>query len=244
MSYFSNFPNILYRFGNEEDYNIFKNISAYVDIIDQLKEDASFYTLYELKDGERPDTLSQEIYGSTEYYWTFFHLNDNLKRYGWPIDTGKISEFVERKYPNTTIITYDYFYDKFDIGERLEGSQSGTIGTIINKISDFGQIVLEGSLQFTDGETLFTRDRTQNITSVVIQSSMPEYDAPHHFIRAGKRVDIDPTLPIGSEIVPVTNLEYYTQLNSERKIIKIFRRNAIQNIFAAFNQALKENVAT
>jgi hypothetical protein len=244
MSYFTNFPNVYYRFGNEENFNIFKNISAYVDIIDQVKEDSTFYTLYNLKDGERPDTLSQDLYGTTDYYWTFFHLNDNLKRYGWPIDIIKVPDFTQKKYPNTTVITYDYFYDKFNIGERLEGSLSGTVGTIVDKISDFGQIVLKGQLGFLDGETLFTKDRTFNVTSVVIQSSFPEYDAPHHFIRDGKRVDIDPTMPIGSEIVPVTNTEYYTQLNEERKVIKVFRRNAIQNIFAAFNQALKENVIT
>lgn len=242
MSYFLNFPNVLYLFGNETDPNIFKNISAYVDIIDQAKENASFYINYELKEGERADQLSQDLYGSTDYYWTFFALNDDLKKYGWPIDPSKLKTFVQKKYPNTTIVTNEYFYDKFLVGERLQGLNSEEIGTITDFISDLGQVIIKGDVPFEEGELLQTIDRdSDDIRTITAVNVIPEYLAPHHYELNGIWVDIDPTVGPGSEIIPITRLEYYTKLNQERRTIKIFRENAIRSIYSAYNKALKEN---
>ena len=133
MSYFNNFPIVYYKFGDETDLNLFQNISAYVDIVDRLKENSAFYTFYTIQDGERPDQLSQSLYGSTDYYWTFYSLNEDLKQFGWPVQPEKVVDFVKKKYPNVTLVTRDYFYDKFNIGERVQGTNSGAIGTILNK---------------------------------------------------------------------------------------------------------------
>lgn len=242
MSYFLNFPTVLYKFGNEIDYNAFKNVSAYVDIVDQVKENSSFYIVYELKEGERPDQLSQDLYGSTDYYWTFFALNDHLKKYGWPIDPSKLETFVKKKYPNTTVTTKDYFYDKFVIGERVQGVTSGEVGTIIDFISDLGQIIIKGEVTFTEGEDLQTIDRdSDDMRIVTIENVIPEHLAPHHYETNGIWVDIDPTITLGSEIIPITKLDYYTKLNSERRVIKIFREDAVRSIYSAYNKALKEN---
>ena len=46
MAYFYNFPNVTYKFGNEESVTAFQDISAYVDIIDQIKDDVNFYQFY------------------------------------------------------------------------------------------------------------------------------------------------------------------------------------------------------
>lgn len=241
MSYFLSFPTILYKFGNEIDFNAFQNLSAYVDIIDQVKENASVYTLYEIKPGERPDQLSQIFYGTTDYYWTFFALNDHLKTYGWPIDPEKIPEFVQKKYPNTSVTTRDYFYDEFLVGERVQGTTSGEIGIVEKKISDLGQIIVSGNLNFQNGEELQTIDRdSDDIRSVTIEFSSPEHQSAHHFERSGKWVDIDPTVDLGSEIVPISKIDYYSRLNEERRTIRVFRDTSMREIFTAFNRSLRE----
>lgn len=241
MAYFNDFPIVYYKFGNENEFNLFQNISAYVDIVDQLKENAAFYTFYTIKDGERPDQLSQMLYGSTDYYWTFYSLNEDLKQFGWPIQTEKVTDFVKKKYPNTTLVTRDYFFDKFNIGERVQGTNSGAIGTVLNKVSDFGHIVIKTDDEFDDGEEVRTIDRdSDDIRSITLLNSMPEYLSPHHFESGGKWIDIDPTIPLGSEVVPITKTEYYSNLNEERKVIRVFRDNAIRNIVSSFNKALRE----
>ena len=42
MSYFRNFPVLQYVFGNENYSVTFNKIGAYIDLVDQLKDDAAF----------------------------------------------------------------------------------------------------------------------------------------------------------------------------------------------------------
>ena len=39
MSFFSNFPIVDYKFGNEVDTSLFQNLTVYVDLIDQVRLD-------------------------------------------------------------------------------------------------------------------------------------------------------------------------------------------------------------
>ena len=52
MSFFKNFPFVEYNFGDEINPAVFQNLTAYVDIVDQFKDDLSFYELYHIKDNE------------------------------------------------------------------------------------------------------------------------------------------------------------------------------------------------
>ena len=75
MSFFRNFPVVNYRFGDEVNTNLFQNLSAYIDMIDQISDDVAFYEKYTIMDGERPDVLSYKLYGTIDFYWSFFLLN-------------------------------------------------------------------------------------------------------------------------------------------------------------------------
>ncbi len=55
MSYFKNYPTINYRFGDETTSTQFQDIGAYIDLIDRVKDDISYYEEYNLRDGDRPD---------------------------------------------------------------------------------------------------------------------------------------------------------------------------------------------
>mgnify|MGYP007082159866 CR=1 FL=1 len=41
--YFAPFPLLQYSFGTGEDPVLFQNISAYIDLVDQIKDDISYY---------------------------------------------------------------------------------------------------------------------------------------------------------------------------------------------------------
>ena len=85
MSFFQNFPLQRYKFGSEVEDTLIQNLTAYVDIIDNIKNNISFYNKIELRDGTRADQLSQQLYGNPNYYWTFYLMNDHVKKYGWPL---------------------------------------------------------------------------------------------------------------------------------------------------------------
>lgn len=103
MSYFKNFPLVKYKFGDEKNSIFFQNLTVYVDIIDAVADNVAFYQNYEIIDGDRPDTLSYKLYGTSEYYWTFFILNDHLRESGWPIPYMEIDDVIDKMYPNYVI---------------------------------------------------------------------------------------------------------------------------------------------
>ena len=147
MTFFTGFPEVVYKYGNEKDFNRAQNLSVYVDIIDRLKDNSSLYTFYDLYDGERPDQVSQMLYNTTDYYWTFFLLNDNLKTKGWPLSNKSLTAHVKRKYNNTTLTTRDYFYDKFRVGDSAS-LPLGCPQTMNEKDASFSSLMLSlsGSL--------------------------------------------------------------------------------------------------
>ena len=55
---------------------MFQNLTAYVDIVDRLKDNIAFYEYYYIIEGDRPDQVSMQLYGTTNAYWTFFIFNN------------------------------------------------------------------------------------------------------------------------------------------------------------------------
>ena len=78
--YFKDFPAVDYKFGDELTSNQFENIAIYSDVIDQVRNYTSSYINYYILPDERPDQISQKLYGSTDYYWTFFIMNDKADK--------------------------------------------------------------------------------------------------------------------------------------------------------------------
>ena len=70
---------------------IYKSIRPLQNFIDNL----SGYNYYEIKNGERPDIVSQRLYGTVNYYWVFFIINilnvRNLKMIKFCILSHKFS---------------------------------------------------------------------------------------------------------------------------------------------------------
>ena len=100
MAYFSNFTNIDYDFDGSGIQRSVKNLAQYSTIISKNIDDATFYSYYNIQDGARPDNVSEELYGTPEYYWTFFIVNNGLQNYwhDWPKSSEALREFAEAEY--------------------------------------------------------------------------------------------------------------------------------------------------
>lgn len=143
MSYFADFPLAYYNFGDNEPPVLFQNLTTYLDLIDQIKDDASVYETYTILDGERPDTLSYKIYGDVAYHWTFFLMNEKLRVGGWPLTIQTLDEVIKQNYPHWTITTKANISDSFFVpGSTIQGNNSGTTGEIVEVNLELGQMVV------------------------------------------------------------------------------------------------------
>jgi hypothetical protein len=67
------------------------------------------YMNYTIGDGERPDITSHMLYGTTAYHWTFFTINDHLRKgiSEWPLSQNELDNYISLKYGKYACITFD-----------------------------------------------------------------------------------------------------------------------------------------
>ncbi len=238
MQYFNQFNTLLYKFGNETNTVLFQDLTSYVEVIDQIKDNISAYQYEYILDGWRPDHMSLKFYGTPIYHWTFFILNDKLKFQGWPLTNKELTSVIDKEFPNTVITTRDVMTGLFKVGQTITGSVSGTSGKIIHRNANFGTLTIEGSKTFNSDEAInATVDGVDQVVTLVGTSA--EKDAVHHYENASKEwVDITPSAEVGAGITPVTNSEYYIAQNDNLRTIKIINPNLIDQVVTAYKQGI------
>ena len=127
MSFFKQFPTANYFLADRVKRVV--DIFRHVDVNDILASDITNYRYEIVGDGERPDNLSQRLYGLPDYYWTFFIVNENLKNGldDWPKATGALEKEFEREYDNMGAMVFKPFIaNKFQTatGELTGGHPS------------------------------------------------------------------------------------------------------------------------
>lgn len=107
MSYFKHFQKVDYDIRGNGFTQELTNLTQMSRIGTKILDDISMYSYYTIQEGERPDNVSYKLYGTTDYYWTFFYVNQHLVNAfnDWPKDTSALTEFVESKYPGYAAIS-------------------------------------------------------------------------------------------------------------------------------------------
>jgi len=247
--YFQRFPFVEYNFGDNEANTIFPNITSYIDMIDQLKGEVAFYEKYTILDGDRPDVVSQKLYGTPDYHWTFFFMNDGLRESGWPLPEREMRELVKKRYPHRTVTTEDAIAANFLPGDFVLGKTSGTTGRVIERNLDLGQIVIasdenEAGLNNNFGQTeqivAGTTAEEQAINTANLISESVQYNATLYYKNsAGDIVDIDPYNQTTSGLIPTTIMEDNIEFNDKLKDIIIIKPDRIASVVSEYFRLLK-----
>lgn len=240
MSYFKNFPLVDYRFGNETSLTAFRSLSSYSDIVDQIKDDVSFYTDYYIQEGERPDQLSYRFYNTATLHWLFYLLNDSLKESGWPLTNAQLLAKAKYDYPMLTLTTRSPLYDRFAVGQTISGNESSATATISHRHLDLGQVVcINTSGTFTAGETISSTNSDDEVETIVLTSSELEYLSAHHYENSDKEVvDIDPEVGPGASLTEITYLDRMVTKNNELKQIRVLKPEAVRQVVASFRESM------
>lgn len=177
--FFNKFPNIEYDFEGRGETNIIKNIFRSVRALPEFLDEFTGYSFYYIIDGERPDIVSQKLYGKPEFYWTFFVINDFLHDgyRAWPLSQNDLDEYFDTHYEGYAITTnptvlpdpdgQDTFRDsiagKFDLGSIVHGGTSGAKGTLTKKNIDMNQLIIQNVTNGTAGIDPITGGSNSNI---------------------------------------------------------------------------------
>ena len=248
--YFKNFALTDYKFGDNEKPLLFDNITQYVDLIDSLKDQVSFYQKHTILSGDRPDTLSYRLYGTTDYYWTFFLMNDSLRMSGWPVESHKLLDVAKEKYPYRIVTTNTDISNSFPVGQIVSGTQSSTVGRVVRRIPDLGQLVIDTSLtpnayfgklpnlvNFGQDENLiYTSAEGETFTATLIKES-EQYNAVHHYEDTDGLYQDIPLYDFGNtgQLIPITYKDRLEKKYYELKEIIVLKPEVIDKVVAEFN---------
>ena len=236
--FFENFPAVRYSFGNRLAPVTFQDLSVYIDLIDILKSNLSYYRTLNILEGDRPDQLSLKLYGETDYHWTFFLMNDNLRENGWPLSELQLKELAAEQYPNTVLTTRDELTNIFLVGQTVTGSRSGSTGTIIHRNLDLGQIYIQGTQSFFNSEEI-TSQVGDEVQSVTLVGAVDEKNAIAFYRDSNLKIrDITPFGPPSVDLTPVTYIEYLREKNEEQKTINVIKPSIIEDVFRQYQQEL------
>lgn len=243
MGYFKNFQKVGYDLDGSGYSSTLTNLTHFSRIGTKYLDDVSFYSYYNISEGERPDMVSYKLYDSSDYYWTFFIINNNLFNAftDWPKGTADLKDYVENKYRHLAGISaqvgsgFDPIAGKFTIGETVEGGVSGALGKIIAKYPTLGYIEIQpisGTFR-ESGEGIYGTQSQDFLTCASIRSRAyaPRY---HIDVSTGEQTG---RRTAGTQ--PVTNFEWEYEQNIEKSRIRVIKPRYIQDVAREFKREMQ-----
>ena len=148
IKYLDYFDTIEYDFSGKGDFNTIIDITKNVVIND--KSSSVRYLKYTIKDGERPDTVSLNLYNDAQYYWLLFLYNDSLRNgiEGWPLSNTQFDNMIDIEYDNYSFIcpepiptisnstrhSEDYFFQKLLLDKKYYSAINVYVKDINNEL--------------------------------------------------------------------------------------------------------------
>jgi len=106
MGYFRELPNLEYQNFlsdsiSSQSYLEVKNLFRRNKIRDDLQNVFTLFDKYQIREGARPDTIAEEIYGDAELDWVVLITAGIINvRDEWPLSDRDLYYFVDNKYGN------------------------------------------------------------------------------------------------------------------------------------------------
>ena len=207
MAYFNILPNILYQSplpdkSSTGDMIRIKNIFRGSKLFDYLKDNVSLFNKYVIEDGERPDTIAEEVYGSSKFdYVVILTAGITNITNEWPLQDYQMYDLALSKYGSETKMNEIHHYETREIKDS-NGRQILPPNLIVDE-----SFKIDGSsLRFGNNNfMLITGEAHKQLTD------KNEYTISDNIA------------------VPVTNYEFEIRKNEERRNIDLLRPSYLQN---------------
>lgn len=236
--FFENFPEIQYQMDDGKVIYIkdfFRKSRLEQESVNEVIE----YSLYEITDGDRPDTVAAKIYGDSDLHWTFFLVNDYNNYYDWHKDFMTFEKYMDKKYPGQYAIasqssdivdrktSVSDTTNKFLLGEKVT-SVSGE-GRVILVEPEHNRIAIDGK-GFVANELITGKVSTKTFTPI---SVVEQRDGVAYYKNGNLRKN--------SETSGYTSVSYFDdefEKNEAKRLIKIISPTLIQSVVKRFEKVM------
>ena len=271
MAFFKLFPKVGYDLNKSGILQNVVNIYRSVRPLREFIDDVAAYTFYEIKNGERPDIVSQRLYGTPDYYWTFFIINEYLHDglASWPMSQEDLHEYMITEYDgfaittqpvirrNSDLLITDHensLSGRFKLGETLTGSQGSATGTLTKKLIDLNQLIVQNCTGTFIGDPDASPNTTEVVTGGTSEDSVDTLkvykyiDAPYYYYLTSdseQRVS-DNGLHINGAnasglLSIVTNRAHLESSNHERSQMRVISPEYISQFVDKFEELINSD---
>ena len=104
--FFVHYPQISYDISGTKPAKVKTviNLMERAKIKNVVLDDIIRYFPYSIKENQRPDHVSDEVYGDVKYTWLIFLINNMTDPiYDWPLGTREFGSYIKAKYGTLTI---------------------------------------------------------------------------------------------------------------------------------------------
>jgi hypothetical protein len=112
MSYFSNFPSQVYdlslRYEPPLTFAV-RDITTNVRFRKDILENVVAFEVYDIQDGESPEKISENLYGSPYYHWVIMLINERYDYLNdFPMAQRELEGLIDQKYGNQKFAIKQY----------------------------------------------------------------------------------------------------------------------------------------
>ena len=154
MAYFQELPNISYpsllpSSSKAEDRIIVKNIFRRSKLRTDVDQSLTAFDYYYVQEGQRPDTLAQDLYQNSEFDWIILTTNNITNiRDQWPLDHNDLNDYMLEKYGSEQNIAGIHHYETKEI------------------LDEYKRVVMRGGIEVDANFTFKYQSYTNSIVSV------------------------------------------------------------------------------
>lgn len=105
MAYFDRFPKGQYDIAGDKNYKLVTDIFKRIKVRSKIQNEASLYDVYDVQNGDRPETIAFKHFGSSDLHWVILLTNNITDAYhDWPMSNADFETYVFDKYANPDAI--------------------------------------------------------------------------------------------------------------------------------------------
>ena len=218
MGFFKELPDIAYQSplshkNSSRDYIIIKNIFRSAKLMDYVRSGALAQQKLVLKDGDRPDTIAEYLYGeSTLDYIVILVAGITNINHEWPLQDYQVYDYALEKYKTEAEMNAVRYYETFEIKDS-QGHQILPPNLIVDvDFKIYGSSTQTGSVRY----------------NLISQEGNRQLDDKTEY-----------TVPTDNIARAVTNLEYEYTKNEEKREIDVLKNGYVQTFINDLRDILR-----
>lgn len=215
--FFSAFPKTAYTFDfKAQSPAVVTNIFSRIRMRTEVLQNAYAYYKYQILDGETPEIVSYNEYGSADYHWVLCLVNGLTDpQFDFPLDQSSLENMILAKYGYTTI--------------------TQAISTIhhYKLVRDAALIEVYGPTTSWSEDYIVTLDQYNYSTDSLETKALNIPTTVTSTFRANNanaNSATTSTLSITSTYLPVYVYDYEQELNEAKRVIKILKQTYLQSV--------------